>query len=75
MTGYCMKCKKKVEMLNEEVIIMKNGLTASRGNCPVCSTKVFRVHSKKKVAVPTSTDATPDFGNPGHRPRQVRSQH
>ena len=57
MTGYCLKCKKKIEIVNEEVVIMKNGLTASKGNCPDCNTKVFRFHSKPKVKVPPAQEA------------------
>ncbi len=42
-TAYCMKCRKKVEMRNPMMVTLKNGRPATRGVCPVCSTKVFRI--------------------------------
>jgi len=42
-TAYCMKCRKKVEMSNPMRVTLKNGRPATRGVCPVCSTKVFRI--------------------------------
>jgi len=41
--AYCVKCRKKVEMQNAEQITMKNGKPATRGICPICGTKVFRI--------------------------------
>ncbi|MBU4031637.1 MAG: hypothetical protein KKH41_02235 [Candidatus Thermoplasmatota archaeon] len=41
--GYCVKCKKKVEMKDAKKITMKNGKPATQGKCPKCSTKVFRI--------------------------------
>jgi DNA-directed RNA polymerase subunit RPC12/RpoP len=43
MQAYCMKCRKKVEIKNPQQIKMKNGRPATRGACPVCGTKVFRI--------------------------------
>lgn len=43
MQAYCVKCRKKVEAQNAEQITMKNGKPATRGICPVCGTKVFRI--------------------------------
>jgi DNA-directed RNA polymerase subunit RPC12/RpoP len=42
-TGYCVKCKAKQEMQNEEAITMKNGRPAKRGTCPKCGTKMFKI--------------------------------
>ncbi len=42
----CMKCKKQVEIKNPEEVIMKNGMKAMKGVCPVCGTKVFRILGK-----------------------------
>ena len=47
--AYCMKCKQKQNMIDEEEVIMKNGRKATKGICPVCGTKMFRIGS-------TSTD-------------------
>ena len=46
MEAYCMKCKKKVEIKEEEEVVMKNGRKAVRGKCPDCGTKVFRILGK-----------------------------
>ena len=43
MTAYCMKCRTKVEIKDAEPIFMKNGRPATRGICPECGTKVFRI--------------------------------
>lgn len=43
MQGYCMKCKSKKEMSNPEQIAMKNGKPATKGVCPSCGTKMFRI--------------------------------
>ena len=42
-TAYCMKCRKKVEMRNPSQVVLKNRRPATRGVCPVCGTKVFRI--------------------------------
>lgn len=41
--AYCVKCKAKVEIKNPEKITMKNGKPATKGECPTCGTKVFRI--------------------------------
>ncbi|MCD6496013.1 MAG: hypothetical protein J7K54_01965 [Candidatus Aenigmarchaeota archaeon] len=41
--AYCVKCKKKVEIKNPEVVTLKNGKKATKGVCPNCGTKVFRI--------------------------------
>ncbi len=44
----CMKCKKEIEIKNPQEVVMKNGMAALKGVCPVCGTKVFRITGKKK---------------------------
>ncbi len=46
MTGYCMKCKKKKEIKNAKQVKMKNDKPATRGVCPTCGTKMYRIGSK-----------------------------
>ncbi len=41
--AYCVKCKKKVEMKAPKAVKMKNGRKATKGVCPRCNTKVFRI--------------------------------
>jgi RNase P subunit RPR2 len=40
-TGYCVKCREKVELGGEEEYVMKNGKKAVKGVCSQCGTKVF----------------------------------
>ena len=46
--GRCMKCKKQVEIKDQEDVVMKNGMNAIKGLCPDCGTKVFKIVGKKK---------------------------
>ena len=41
--AYCVKCRAKREMRNARAITMKNGRPATRGVCPVCGSKMFRI--------------------------------
>ncbi|MDO8682501.1 MAG: DUF5679 domain-containing protein [Armatimonadota bacterium] len=43
MEGYCVKCKAKREMKNPEKTTMKNGKPATKGICPTCGTKMFKI--------------------------------
>lgn len=45
MKAYCVKCKRSVEVENPRPIRMKNGRSATRGNCPRCGTRVYRIGS------------------------------
>ena len=38
-----MKCKEKREMKDAEKVTMKNGRPATKGICPVCGTKMFKI--------------------------------
>jgi hypothetical protein len=41
--GYCVKCKEKREIKNAKKVTLKNGRPATKGECPTCSTKMFRI--------------------------------
>ena len=43
MEGYCLKDKRKVEMVNPTPITMKNGKPATVGTCPNCGTKIYKI--------------------------------
>lgn len=43
MEAYCFKCRTKREIRNPQPVTLKNGKPATRGVCPVCGTKVFRI--------------------------------
>ena len=42
-TAYCVKDKMKVEVVNPQMITMKNGKPALSGTCPKCGNKVFKI--------------------------------
>jgi predicted RNA-binding Zn-ribbon protein involved in translation (DUF1610 family) len=41
--GYCVKCKKKVDIANAQNVTLKNKKKAVKGKCPKCGTGVFRI--------------------------------
>jgi DNA-directed RNA polymerase subunit RPC12/RpoP len=41
--GYCLKCKKQVDIVGASQITMKNGKPAITGTCPNCGTKIFKI--------------------------------
>ena len=43
MQAYCLKCRAKREIKNPQSVTFKNGRPATRGTCPVCGTKIFRI--------------------------------
>jgi uncharacterized Zn finger protein (UPF0148 family) len=43
MQAYCVKCQRKREMKNPQKTTMKNGRKATKGTCPVCGTKLYRI--------------------------------
>ncbi len=47
-TGYCVKCKSKKEMKDEQEVTFKNGRRAMKGKCPVCGTTMCRILGKAK---------------------------
>jgi len=38
-----MKCRKKKVMKNPKPVTMKNGRPATKGICPTCGTKMYRI--------------------------------
>jgi len=43
MQAYCLKCRESREMKNPEKVTMKNGKPATKGVCPVCGTKMYKI--------------------------------
>lgn len=43
MQAYCMKEKKKREMVNPKKVTMKNKRVAFKGKCSKCGTSMFRI--------------------------------
>ena len=46
--GRCMRCKTARQIKNPEVVTMKTGMKAVKGECPICGTKMFRILPKSK---------------------------
>lgn len=46
-TGWCMKCKKNVEMTDIVETKTKRGTTIHKGKCPYCGTTVCRIGGSK----------------------------
>lgn len=42
MEAYCVVCRRKVKMVNEKTVKLKNGRRAAKGKCPNCGTTVYR---------------------------------
>lgn len=43
MQAYCMKCKTKREIKDPQPVFTNTGTPATRGTCPVCGTKMFKM--------------------------------
>jgi hypothetical protein len=41
--AYCFKCRASREIKDPERVTLKNGKPATKGVCPKCGTKVFRM--------------------------------
>jgi len=47
---YCVKCKKKTEMKDAELVTMKNGKPALKGQCAICGANMNALLSKAHAA-------------------------
>jgi hypothetical protein len=45
--AYCVKCRAKKTMNDEQEVTMKNGKPATQGICPDCGTKMFKIGKSK----------------------------
>jgi RNase P subunit RPR2 len=41
--GYCVKCRAKREIQDPKKVTLKSGRPATKGTCPKCGTKMFRI--------------------------------
>lgn len=48
-TGYCVKEKKQVTMVDVEIVTTKNGRRAAKGKCPSCGTTVMKFLTGEKA--------------------------
>lgn len=49
VSGYCVKCREKREMNDATPVTLKNGKPATKGICPTCGTKMFRIGKVKDI--------------------------
>lgn len=49
MKGYCVKCRKKVEMKDEKKSKTKRGVTMTKGVCSICGTRVCHIGGWVKI--------------------------
>jgi hypothetical protein len=47
--AYCVKCKENREMVDIEIVTMKNGRKAAKGSCTDCECGMFRILGKKDL--------------------------
>lgn len=45
--GHCMRCKEKRQMQNVELVTMKNGRKAAKGQCIECTCGMYKILSKE----------------------------
>jgi hypothetical protein len=57
MQAYCVKCHTTREMKNAKSVTMNNGKPASKGVCPACGTKMYRIGKNGARAVRVETTA------------------
>ena len=43
MQAYCFKCRQKVDVMNAQLVTLKNGKPATKGVCSKCKTTVYRI--------------------------------
>ena len=64
MSAYCFRCRTKRVISNPQQVTLKNGRLATRGVCPNCGTKVFRMEKSRRVCSlasdPWETKSYPD---------------
>ena len=49
--GYCVKCKSKKTMKDEQQVTLKNGRLAAKGKCADCGTSMFKILGKAKQEI------------------------
>lgn len=55
--AYCVKCRKKSEMVSTEEVTMSNGKLAMRGKCRTCGTGMYKILGSGKKKAPASEPA------------------
>lgn len=48
--AYCVKCRKKSEMVSTQEVTMSNGKLAMRGKCRTCGTGMYKILGSAKKA-------------------------
>ena len=58
MQAYCLKCHTERQMQSARSVTMKNGRSATRGECPVCGTEMYRIGKSGDAVLGMMTKAT-----------------
>lgn len=66
---HCLRCKKRTETKDSEIVTLKNGRKAETGTCIVCETKKFKIKGKVQGGdlVSVLNSITRNFKLPGQR--------
>jgi len=43
LSAYCVRCRTTVPIKNPKRVTMRNGRNATKGVCPNCGTRIFRI--------------------------------
>ncbi len=46
VVGFCLRCKKKCFIKDAREEMTKNNLRVTKGFCPICATKICKIHPK-----------------------------
>ena len=46
MQAYCLKCRQKQEIQNSSDVVMKNGVTSTRGGCAGCGLPIVAIRGR-----------------------------
>jgi hypothetical protein len=58
--AYCVKCRKKCEMVETQEVTMSNGKKAMRGKCRTCGTGMYKILGAAKKKVPAKGKTAPE---------------
>jgi len=54
MEGYCVRCKKKVELRDPRKVAMKNDRLGMQGKCPHCGMTLYRILGRAPRPAPVA---------------------
>ena len=72
--GYCMRCRESVEIESAQPVWTRNGMPATRGECPICAGTVFRMGRNSSTWTTKNRPSAVHIGdeNKRNRPKLAR---